>query len=202
MKKSTSKKIEPFVPNPNKALSPEQSATLLTTLEARFEQNMNRHEGLDWAGVQAKLAENAAKLLSLYEMERTGGEPDVIGQDHETGAYIFCDCAPESPDGRRNTCYDGPGQAARVKKGVYPAGNALDMADAMGITLLTEEQYRDLQTLGEFDTKTSSWITTPAAIRKRGGALFADRRYDHVFVYHNSAPSFYGARGFRGLLRV
>lgn len=202
MKKSTSNKIEKFIPNPNKALAPEQRDELLTALQARFEANMKRHQGLEWAAVQAKLEANTQKLWSLHEMERTGGEPDVVGQDKQTGEYIFYDCAAESPDGRRNTCYDGAGQAAREKKGVYPAGNAVDMAAAMGIELLTEDQYRALQKLGEFDTKTSSWVETPPDIRKLGGAIFVDRRYGHVFVYHNSAPSFYSARGFRGSLRV
>ena len=202
MKKSTSNKIEKFIPNPNKALAPEQRDELLTALQARFEANMKRHQGLEWTAIQAKLEANTQKLWSLHEMERTGGEPDVVGQDKQTGEYIFYDCAAESPDGRRNTCYDGAGQAAREKKGVYPAGNAVDMAAAMGIELLTEDQYRALQKLGEFDTKTSSWVETPPDIRKLGGAIFVDRRYGHVFVYHNSAPSFYSARGFRGSLRV
>lgn len=189
-------------PAPQTELSPEQRADLLHALRTRFEQNMARHPGLDWAAVQARLEANPAKLWSLSEMERTGGEPDVVGHDQTTGEYIFYDCAPESPAGRRNTCYDGAGQAAREKKGIYPNGNALDMATAIGITLLTEAEYRALQALGEFDTKTSSWVMTPAAIHKLGGALFMDRRYNTVFVYHNSAPSFYGARGFRGWLRV
>ena len=202
MKKPTSKKIDPYIPNPDKELSPEQREELLTTLKARFEKNMKRHEGHAWAEVQAKLEANGEKLWSLNEMERTGGAPDVIGHDKKTGEYIFCDCSAESPDGRRSICYDGEGQAAREEKGVYPRGNAIDMAAAMGIELLTYEQYRQLQELGEFDTKTSSWVKTPADIRKLGGAVFADRRYGHVFVYHNSAPSFYSARGFRGSLRV
>lgn len=162
---------------------------------------MHRHESLDWADVEARLVTRPEKLWSLNELERTGGEPDVIGRD-ANGAFIFVDCAPESPDGRRNTCYDGKGQAARAKKGLTIRGNALDMAAAMGIELLDEDDYRALQELDEFDLKTSSWIMTPAAIHKLGGALFADRRYDHVFVYHNSTPSFYSSRGFRGRLRV
>jgi hypothetical protein len=202
MKKSSSKKIEPFIPNPNKELSPEQSGELLRALEARFENTMDRHKGLEWAKIQAKLEANTDKLWSLNEMERTGGEPDVVGHDEKTGEYIFVDCSAESPDGRRNTCYDGEGQEARVKKGVYPRGNAIDMAAAMGIELLTEEKYRELQKLGNFDMKTSSWLKTPSDIRKLGGAIFADLRYGKVFVYHNSAPSFYSARGFRGSLRV
>ena len=202
MKKPASNKIDSYIPNPNKALSPEQREELHRTLEDRFEKNRNRHIGLEWAEVQARLEANSEKLWSLNEMERTGGEPDVVGRDKKTGEYIFFDCSAESPDGRRNTCYDGEGQEAREKKGVYPGVNAVDMAAAMGIELLTEEQYRELQEVGEFDTKTSSWVVTPPEIRKLGGAIFLDRRYDHVFVYHNSAPSFYSARGFRGSLRV
>jgi hypothetical protein len=202
MKKSSSKKIDPYIPNPNKALSPEQRAELFSTLAARFEKNMNRHQALEWAKIQAKLEANSEKQWSLNEMERTGGEPDVIGHDNNTGEYIFCDCSAQSPAGRRTICYDREGQEAREKKGVYPAGNAVGMAAVIGIELLTEEQYRALQKLGAFDTTTSSWVKTPAEIRKRGGALFCDRRYGQVFVYHNSAPSFYSARGFRGALRV
>jgi hypothetical protein len=183
-------------------LSAERREELLEILKARFEKNMNRHQGLEWAKVQARLEANPEKLWSLNEMETTGGEPDVVGQDKQTGEYIFYDCSAESPQGRTNTCYDGEGQAERDKKGVHPAGNAVDMAAAMGIELLTEEEYRALQKLGNFDTKTSSWVKTPSEIRKRGGALFMDRRYGHVFVYHNSAPTFYGRRGFRGSLRV
>jgi hypothetical protein len=185
---------------PNKLLSAAQREALLSTLQARFEHNMYRHPGLDWAKVQAKLEAHPEKLWSLQEMERTGGEPDVAGQDQTTGETIFVDCSAESPPGRRNVCYDREGQEAR--KTARPDHNALDMAAAMGIELLTEEEYRALQRLGKFDTKTSSWLKTPAEIRKLGGALFGDRRYDHVFVYHNSAPSYYGARGFRGSLRV
>jgi hypothetical protein len=184
----------------NKELAPEQSEELLTALKARFEKNVNRHKGLEWAKVQAKLKANTEKLWSLNEMERTGGEPDVISHDKKTGDYVFYDCSAESPEGRRNVCYDREGQEAR--KAFKPKNNAIDMAAAMGIELLTEEQYRKLQKLGNFDTKTSSWVKTPSDIRKLGGALFADRRYDHVFVYHNSAPSYYGARAFRGSLRV
>jgi hypothetical protein len=181
-------------------LSAEQREELLRALKARFEKNMNRHQGLDWAKVQAKLEAQADKLWSLNEMERTGGEPDVVGHDKQTGEYIFYDCSPESPKGRRNVCYDREGQAAR-KAGI-PEGNAIDMAAAIGIELLTEAQYRELQELGNFDTKTSSWVKTPSDIRKLGGALAAERRYNKVFVGHNSAPTYYSARGFRGSLRV
>jgi hypothetical protein len=184
----------------NQALSRAQQEALLKALKTRFEQHMRRHPGLAWADVEAKLAANPEKLWSLQEMERTGGEPDVVGQDQATGEYIFYDCAAESPTGRRNVCYDHAGLMSRKEN--RPENNALDMATAMGVELLTEAQYRELQTLGEFDTKTSSWVQTPAAIRKLGGALFADRRYDHVFVYHNGAQSYYAARGFRGSLRV
>jgi len=185
-----------------KELSPEQREELLRALQARFEKNMNRHKGLEWAKVQAKLEANTEKLWSLNEMERTGGEPDVIGHDKKTDEYIFYDCSAESPKGRRKVSYDREGQEAAEKRGVHPEGNAIDMAAAMGIELLTEEQYRELQKLGNFDTKTSSWLKTPSDIRKLGGAIFADRRYGNVFVYHNSAPTFYGVRGFRGSLRV
>ncbi|MBW2492894.1 MAG: DUF4256 domain-containing protein [Deltaproteobacteria bacterium] len=183
-----------------KELSPEQREELLRVLKARFEKNMNRHIGLEWAKVQAKLEDNTEKLWSLNEMERTGGEPDVVGHDKKTGEYILYDCSTESPKGRRSVCYDREGQEARKEH--KPDNNAMDMGAAMGIELLTEEQYRELQKLGDFDTKTSSWVKTPSDIRKLGGAIFADRRYDHVFVYHNSAPSYYAARGFRGSLRV
>ena len=183
-----------------KELSSEQHEELLRALKARFDKNMNRHKDLDWTEVQAKLEANTDKLWSLNEMERTGGEPDVVGRDKKTGEYMFYDCSAESPKGRRNVCYDREGLEAR--KAFKPENNAIDFAAAMGIELLTEEQYRELQKLGNFDTKTSSWVKTPSDIRKLGGALFADRRYGHVFVYHNSAPSYYGARGFRGLLRV
>jgi len=186
----------------NKELSPEQREELLRVLKTRFEENMDRHEGLEWAKLQAKLEANPEKLWSLNEMERTGGEPDVVGNDEKTGEYIFVDCSAESPKGRRNVCYDREGQEEREKYGVHPEGNVIDMAAAMGIELLTEEQYRELQKLGDFDTKTQSWVKTPSDIRKLGGAIFVDRRYGHVFVFHNSAPSFYGGRGFRGSLRV
>jgi len=163
---------------------------------------MNRHKGLEWPKIQAKLEAHPEKLPSLHAMESTGGEPDVVGYDEKTGEYIFYDCSAQSPKGRRRICYDGEAQEEREKKGVHPAGNAMDIAAAMGIELLNEDQYRALQKLGEFDTTTSSWIQTPTDIRRRGGAIFADRRFDHVFVYHNSAPTFYAARGFRGSLRV
>src|ERR1700681_2513994 len=182
-----------------KELSPEQRKELLRALKARFEKNMNRHKGLEWAKVQAKLEANAKKLWSLNEMERTGGEPDVIGHD-ETGEYIFYDCSAESPKGRRSVCYDR--EALESRKEHKPEDDAIDMAAAMGIELLTEEQYRELQKLGDFDTKTSSWVKTPSDIRKLGGALFCDRRYDTVFVYHNGAESYYAARAFRGSLKV
>ncbi len=181
-------------------LSPKQREELLTALKARFDKNMSRHKGLEWAKVQAKLEANTEKLGSLNEMERTGGEPDVVGYDKKMGEYIFYDCSAESPKGRRNVCYDR--EALESRKEFKPKDSAIDMADAMGIELLTEEQYRELQKLGDFDTKTSSWVKTPSAIRKLGGAIFADRRYDHVFVYHNGAESYYGARAFRGSLRV
>ncbi len=186
--------------NEKRELSPEQREELLRALKARFEKNMDRHKGLEWAGVQAKLEANAEKLWSLSEMERTGGEPDVVGYDKETDEYIFYDCSEESPKGRRNVCYDREGLDSRKEN--KPENSAIDMAADMGIEILTEEQYRELQKLGNFDTKTSSWIKTPSDIRKLGGALFTDRRYDSVFVYHNSAPSYYSSRGFRGSLRV
>lgn len=181
-------------------LSPEQRQALLSTLKERFEKNMKRHKGIVWAQVQARLESGGDKLWSLHEMERTGGEPDVVGHDKKTGEYIFFDCSAESPTVRRNVCYDGA--ALEARKEHKPGTSALDMAAAMGIELLTEEQYRNLQKLGEFDEKTSSWVQTPAAIRERGGALFADRRYGAIFFYHNGASSYYGARGFRGSLRV
>ncbi len=182
--------------------SAEQREELLNTLKERFEKNISRHSGLDWREVRAKLEAQPEKLASLHAMESTGGEPDVIGHDKNTNAYIFCDCSAESPAGRRSICYDRAGQAEREKKGVFPAGNAVDLAAAMGIELLTEEEYRELQKLGEFDTRTESWVKTPDEIRRLGGALFCDRRYGRVFVFHNSAPSFYASRGFRGALRV
>ncbi len=183
-----------------KQLSPKDREELLGALKARFEKNMNRHKGLEWAEIQTKLQANADKLRSLSEMETTGGEPDVVGRDGKTGEYIFCDCSAESPKGRRSVCYDR--EALEARKEHKPAASAMDMAAAIDIELLTEEQYRELQKLGNFDTKTSSWVKTPPAIRKLGGALFCDRRYDTVFVYHNGAESYYAARGFRSLLRV
>ncbi|MFA6309236.1 MAG: DUF4256 domain-containing protein [Clostridia bacterium] len=175
---------------------------LIGILENRFNENMNRHKDIDWDKVKTKLEIKSEKLKSLTEMEQTGGEPDVVGFDKTTGAYIFYDCSAESPAGRRNLCYDREGQAKKEKQGINPEGNAIDAASAMGIELLTEEQYRDLQKLGSFDTKTSSWVHTPPEIRKLGGAIFADCRYNHVFIYHNSAESFYGARGFRGMIKI
>src|SRR4030042_3265108 len=179
-----------------KKLSPEQREELLRALKARFEKNMNRHKGLEWPKVQAKLEANTERLWSLYEMERTDGEPDVVGYDNKTGEYIFYDCSAESPAGRRNVCYDH--EALESRKEFKPKDSAMAMAAAMGIEILTEEQYQELQKLGNFDTKTSSWLKTPSEIRKLGGAIFADRRYDHVFVYHNGAESYYGVRAFRG----
>ena len=186
----------------NLELSPEQGEELLKLLQVRFEKNMNRHKGIEWHKIQAKLEAHPEKLASLNAMESTGGEPDVVGFDPKTGEYIFYDCSAESPKGRRSICYDREGQEEREKKGVHPAGNAVDLAAAMGIDLLTEEEYRALQQLGNFDMKTESWVRTPADIRKLGGALFCDRRYGQIFVFHNSAPSFYAARGIRGSLRV
>lgn len=183
-----------------KGLLPEQREGLLHTLKARFEKNMNRHQGLEWASVLSRLEAHPEKLWSLHEMERTGGEPDVFAYDEKAGAYIFYDCSAESPKGRRSVCYDR--EALESRKEHKPQTSAVEMAAAMGIELLTEEQYRELQKLGAFDLKTSSWVQTPASIRKLGGALFCDRRYDTVFVYHNGAESYYAARGFRGSLRV
>ena len=183
-----------------KEFSTKHREELLNTLKARFEKNINCHKGLEWAKVQAKLEANTEKLWSLNEMERTGGEPDVVGHDKKTGEYIFYDCSPESPKGRRSVCYDR--EALESRKEHKPEDNAMDMAAAIGIELLTEEQYRELQKLGSFDSKTSSWVKTPADIRKLGGALFCDRRYNTVFVYHNGAESYYAGRGFRGSLRV
>ena len=191
MKNSTSNKKE---------LSPKQRKELLGALKARFEKNLNRHKGLDWAKVQARLEAHPEKLWSLHGMESTGGEPDVVGQDKKSGEYIFFDCSAETPKGRVSVCYDREGWLSR--KEARPKTTAMDMAAAMGVELLTEEQYFELQKLGEFDLKTSSWVKTPAEIRKRGGALFCDRRYDHVFVYHNGAESYYAARGFRGSLKI
>jgi len=192
------------MPQPSKSnkkqLSPEQRKELLRTLQTRFEKNMNRHNGVAWAEVQAKLEANAEKLWSLHEMERTGGEPDVVGHDKKTGEHIFYDCSAESPKGRRSLCYDR--EALDSRKEAKPKDSAIDVAAALGIELLTEEQYRELQELGEFDTKTSSWVKTPSDVRKLGGALFCDRRFNMVFVYHNGADSYFAARGFRGSLRV
>ena len=185
---------------PTTTLSKKQSEEILKTLRARFEKNVNRHPGLEWAKVQAKLESNPQKLWSLSEMERTGGEPDVVASDKKTGEYLFYDCSAESPAGRRSFCYDR--EALDSRKEHKPKNNAIDLADAIGIELLTEQQYRELQKLGAFDTKTSSWVKTPSHIRKLGGALFCDRRFDTVFVYHNGAESYYAARGFRGSLKV
>jgi hypothetical protein len=182
------------------ALSSEQQTELLDVLKTRFAKNMKRHEGLGWADVQAKLAAHPEKLVSLNAMENTGGEPDVVGRDETTGEYLFVDCSAQSPKGRRSLCFDRA--ALDERKENKPAGNALEMAAAMGVALLTEDEYRALQKLGKFDTTTSSWVQTPADIRKLGGALFGDRRYDTVFIYHNGAQSYYAARGFRGVLRV
>ena len=184
----------------NVTLSKKHREEILKTLKTRFEKHLNRHKGLEWAQVQAKLEANAEKLWSINEMERTGGEPDVVGHDKKTGEYIFYDCSAESPNGRRSLCYDR--EALDSRKENKPKGSAMDMAAAMGVELLTEEQYRELQKLGEVDTKTSSWLHTPSKIRKLGGALFCDRRFDTVFVYHNGAESYYAGRGFRGWLRV
>ena len=183
-----------------KALTPEEQNELIAVLKTRFEKNKKRHQGLEWSSIQARLEANAEKLWTLQEMERTGGEPDVVGYQAETGEYLFYDCSAESPKGRRSVCYDREAQESRKEHA--PENNAMDMAAAMGIAMLTEEQYRQLQQLGAFDTKTSSWVQTPASIRKLGGALFCDRRYDTVFLYHNGAQSYYAARGFRGCLEV
>lgn len=183
-----------------KELTSEQREELLGNLKTRFEQNMNRHRDIQWDKVEDKLKASSEKMWSLNEMERTGGEPDVVGFDNKTGEYIFYDCSAESPTGRRNACYDD--EALESRKEYKPANSAIGMALAMGIELLTEEQYRELQKLGNFDLKTSSWVKTPSSIRKLGGAIFCDRRYDHVFTYHNGAESYYAARGFRGLLRI
>lgn len=181
-------------------LSPAQTEELLNTLRSRFEKHTNRHKSLQWSKVEAKLNANPEKLWSLNEMERTGGEPDVVGHDKKSGEFVFYDCSPESPKGRRSICYDH--EALEARKEHKPKDSAINMAATMGVELLTEDQYRELQQLGEFDTKTSSWVQTPAEIRKRGGALFCDRRYDHVFLYHNGADSYYAARAFRALLKV
>lgn len=184
----------------NEELSLDQREDLIKVLKARFEKNINRHKGLEWDNIQAKLEVNTEKLWSLYEMERTGGEPDVVGYDQEKDEYIFYDCSVESPKGRRSVCYDH--EALESRKNHKPENSAINMASAMGIELLTEDQYRELQQLGNFDMKTSSWVQTPSAIRQLGGALFCDCRFDHVFLYHNGAESYYAARGFRGSLRV
>ena len=181
-------------------LSPKQREEILRALNARFEKNMNRHKGLEWAKVQARLEVNPEKLWSLHEMERTGGEPDVVGYDKKTGEYIFFDCSEQTPTNRRSLCYDGAALAARKEH--KPKSSALDLAAAMGIEVLTEEQYRELQQLGEFDTKTQSWLKTPAEIRELGGAIFGDRRFGRVFIYHNGAESYYNGRAFRGSLRI
>jgi len=186
--------------NSKKKLSAEQAGDLIARLKTRFEKHKDRHKGTDWSKVQARLEADAEKLWSLFEMENTGGEPDVVGHDKKTGEYIFYDCSAESPKGRRSLCYDR--KALDARKEHKPADSAMDMAAAMGIELLTEEQYRELQQLGAFDTKTSSWVQTPEAIRKLGGAVFCDRRYDTVFLYHNGADSYYAARGFRGSLKI
>lgn len=183
-----------------KPLSPEQREKLLSAVKSRFEKNMNRHKGLEWAKVKARLEANAGKLGSLQEMEATGGEPDVVGQDKKTGEYIFFDCSPQSPEGRTSLCYDR--EALDSRKKFKPKNSAMDLAAAMGIELLTEEQYHELQQLGEFDTKSSTWLKTPAEIRKLGGAIFGDRRFGRVFVYHNGAESYYSGRGFRGWLKI
>ena len=183
-----------------RTLSPNEHQELLRVLKGRFEKNMNRHRGVEWPAVQARVEARADKLLSLHEMERTGGEPEVVGQEEETGEYCFYDCSAESPPGRRSVCYDH--EALEARKEHKPKNSAVNLAAAMGIEILTEQQYRELQILGAFDTKTSSWVRTPAEIRKLGGAIFCDRRYNHVFTYHNGAESYYAARGFRGWLKV
>ena len=188
------------VTDTQKKMSPAQREALLGLLKARFEKNLTRHKGIEWADVQAKLEKNAEKLWSLNEMEKTGGEPDVVGRDKTTGEYLFFDCSPQSPSGRTSSCYDR--EALDSRKEHKPANNAMEMAAAMGIELLTEEEYRELQKRGEFDTKSSSWVKTPADIRKLGGALFGDRRFGHVFISHNGAQSYYSGSGFRGSLRV
>jgi hypothetical protein len=188
------------VQSSKKELPAKQRDELLKAMKTRFEKNMARHKGIEWAKVRAKLEADPAKLWSLNEMEQTGGEPDVVGLDKKTGQYVFYDCAAESPKERRSLCYDN--EALESRKEHKPKNSAMGLAASMGVELLTEEQYRELQKLGEFDTKTSSWIKTPAEIRKLGGALFCDRRFDHVFLYHNGAESYYAARGFRGVLRV
>jgi hypothetical protein len=200
LKEKDRKTMHRSLKNNKKELSPEQREQLLRTLKARFEKNMDRHQDVEWAKVQTKLGANSEKLWSLSEMERTGGEPDVVDQDKKTGEYIFYDCSAESPKGRRSLCYDR--EALQSRKENRPKDNAVDAAAAMGIELLTEEQYRKLQNLGEFDAKTSSWLHTPSKVRELGGALFCDRRFNTVFVYHNGAESYFAARGFRGSLKV
>jgi len=200
MMSKANQKLKVNMKNSKNKLSSEQQAALLHTLQARFEKHMHRHKAIKWVDVQARLQANGEKLWSLHEMEASDGEPDVIGFDKTSGEYIFCDCSAESPKGRRSLCYDAEALASRKEH--KPADNAIDVADSMGITILSEEEYRSLQELEPFDTKTSSWIQTPAGIRKLGGALFCDRRYNTVFLYHNGAESYYAARGFRGLLRV
>ncbi|MGE7776176.1 DUF4256 domain-containing protein [Chitinophaga sp. NPDC101104] len=190
----------PTTPNSKKKLTADQRDALLKTLKARFEKNMRRHKGIDWNTVQERIESHPAKLWSLNEMEETGGEPDVIGFDKKTGEITFCDCAAESPKGRRSTCYDY--EALQSRKEHKPKTSAIDMANEIGITILTEAQYRELQELGEFDLKTSSWVKTPDDIRELGGAIFCDRRYNKVFMYHNGAESYYAARGFRGMLII
>jgi len=187
-------------PSPKKELRSKQCADLLSTLKARFERNMHRHDGIEWANAQARLKDQAEKLWSLQEMERTGGEPDVVGHDKKTGEFIFYDCSEQSPSGRRSLCYDA--EALEARKEHKPKDSVMNMAAAMGVEILTEQQYRELQKLGEFDTKTQSWVKTPAEIRKLGGAVFCDRRYDTIFLYHNGAESYYAGRGFRCWLRV
>jgi hypothetical protein len=200
MKKMSAEKAHRRGAEKRKELSPEQGDELLRTLRARFEKNMNRHKGLAWPKVRARLEADPEKLWSLNEMERTGGEPDVVGHDTKTGEYVFYDCSAESPKGRRSVCYDR--EALEARREHKPRDSAVDMAAAIGIEILSEEQYRELQTLGSFDTKTSSWVKTPAEIRKLGGGIFCDRRYDRVFTYHNGAESYYAARAFRGSLKV
>ena len=202
MKKSVSKKTTkaPSASKDKTRVSPKGGEDLLSTLKARFEKHTNRHKGLDWSQIEAKLAARPEKLRSLQEMENTGGEPDVVGQDKATGEFLFYDCSAESPAGRRSFCYDR--EALQSRKEFKPKNNAMDSAASMGVEILTEEQYRDLQKLGEFDTKTSSWVLTPVKVRNLGGALFCDRRYDAVFTYHNGAESYYAARGFRGSLKA
>lgn len=204
MAKSASKGSGKPIPKAvvNLSFSAQQGEELLATLQERFEHNTDRHPGLDWSQVRSRLEAQPDKFASLYAMESSGGEPDVVVLDGESGQIVFCDCSPQSPAGRRSICYDGAAQAEREKKGVHPGGNAVDLAGAMGLELLDEAQYRMLQELGDFDTTTSSWLKTPTAIRKLGGAIFGDRRYGRVFIYHNGAPSFYAARGFRGALKV